>query len=169
MAQGSVGESPTGAMVSVLVFLLSLGAATTAGRHRASVSPVDKVLELMQALYKQVQDEGKAEAEAYKEFACFCKDTQLDKDQEIADGDDNEEDQKATIEQKTAQMQSLDNDIVSLNTDLDDADKSIDTNAVEREEQKKRFEEKHAEVIASVRASGPPLRLSRRPRASWRR
>merc|ERR1719379_1607848 len=150
MAQGSVGESPTGAMVSVLVFLLSLGAATTAGRHRASVSPVDKVLELMQALYKQVQDEGKAEAEAYKEFACFCKDTQLDKDQEIADGDDNEEDQKATIEQKTAQMQSLDNDIVSLNTDLDDADKSIDTNAVEREEQKKKFEEKHAEVIASV-------------------
>merc|ERR1719160_187537 len=108
------------------------------------------VLELMQALYKQVQDEGKAEAEAYKEFACFCKDTQLDKDKEIADGDDNEEDQKATIEQKTAQMQSLDNDIVSLNTDLDDADKSIDTNAVEREEQKKRFEEKHAEVIASV-------------------
>merc|ERR1719379_706284 len=150
MAQGSVGESPTGAMVSVLVFLLSLGAATTAGRQRASVSPVDKVLELMQALYKQVQDEGKAEAEAYKEFACFCKDTQLDKDKEIADGDDNEEDQKATIEQKTAQMQSLDNDIVSLNTDLDDADKSIDTNAVEREGQKKRFEEKHAEVIASV-------------------
>ena len=45
----------------------------------------------------------------------------------------------------------MDNDIVSLNTDLDDADKSIDTNAVEREEQKKRFEEKHAEVIASVR------------------
>merc|ERR1719379_1746910 len=150
MAQGSVGESPTGAMVSVLVFLLSLGAATTAGRQRASVSPVDKVLELMQALYKQVQDEGKAEAEAYKEFACFCKDTQLDKDKEIADGDDNEEDQKATIEQKTAQMESLENDIGSLNTDLDDANKSIDTNAVEREEQKKRFEEKHAEVIASV-------------------
>ena len=55
LASGSVGESPTGAMVSVLVFLLSLGAATTAGRHRASVSPVDKVLELMQALYKQVR------------------------------------------------------------------------------------------------------------------
>merc|ERR1719379_2676436 len=111
MAQGSVGESPTGAMVSVLVFLLSLGAATTAGRHRASVSPVDKVLELMQALYEQVQDEGKAEAETYKEFACFCKDTQLSKDGEINDGDDDEEDEMATIEQKKAEAQSLTNSI----------------------------------------------------------
>ena len=33
---------------------------------------------------------------------------QLDKDKEIADGDDNEDDEKATIEQKTAQMQSVD-------------------------------------------------------------
>ena len=36
---------------------------------------------------------------------------QLDKDKEIADGDDNEEDQKATIEQKTAQMQSVDSQL----------------------------------------------------------
>merc|ERR1719261_1747518 len=138
----------------MLVFVLTLRAAAIAGRAEASmtqrVSPVDKVLELMNALYQQVKDQGKEEAEAYKEFACFCKDTQLDKDKEISDGDDNEDEQLATIEQKTAQMQSLDNDIVSLNTDLDDADKSIDTNAVERDEEKKRFEEKHAEVIASV-------------------
>merc|ERR1719379_3077578 len=150
MAQGSVGESPTGAMVSVLVFLLSLGAATTAGRHRASVSPVDKVLELMQALYKQVQDEGKAEAEAYKEFACFCKDTQLDKDKEISDGDDNEEEQLATIEQKKAEKESLSNDISQLHTDLDDTDVSIEQAAAEREAEKKKFEERHADTIASV-------------------
>ena len=36
---------------------------------------------------------------------------QLDKDKEIADGDDNEDDQKATIEQKTAQMQSVDSQL----------------------------------------------------------
>merc|ERR1719409_582604 len=141
-------------MMSMLVFVLTLRAAATAGRAEASmtqrVSPVDKVLELMNALYQQVKDQGKEEAEAYKEFACFCKDTQLDKDKEISDGDDNEDEQLATIEQKKAEMQSLDNDIVSLNTDLDDSDKAIDNNAVEREEQKKRFEEKHAEVIASV-------------------
>merc|ERR1719379_2576277 len=150
MAQGSVGESPTGAMVSVLVFLLSLGAATTAGRHRASVSPVDKVLELMQALYKQVKDQGKEEAEAYKEFACFCKDTQLDKDKEISDGDDNEDEQLATIEQKKAEKESLSNDISQLHTDLDDTDVSIEQAAAEREAEKKKFEERHADTIASV-------------------
>ena len=42
-------------MVSMLVFLLSLRAAATAGRDEASVSPVEKVLELMNALYQQVR------------------------------------------------------------------------------------------------------------------
>jgi hypothetical protein len=128
-------------MVSLLVFVLSLRAAATAGRDEASVSPVDKVLELMNALYKQVQDEGKAEAETYKEFACFCKDTQMNKDKEINDGDDNEDDQLATIEQKTAESQSLENSIGDLNTNLGDTDKLIDTNAIDREEEKKDFEQ----------------------------
>ena len=134
----------------MLVFLLTLRAAATAGRDEASVSPVDKVLELMNALYAQVKEEGKKEAETYKEFACFCKDTQLAKDGEIKDGDDDEDDKLATIEQKTAQKQSLGNSIGDLNTDLGNSEISIDTNAVEREAEKKEFEEKHAEVLASV-------------------
>jgi hypothetical protein len=137
-------------MVSMLVFLLTLRAAATAGRDEASVSPVDKVLELMNALYAQVKEEGKKEAETYKEFACFCKDTQLAKDGEIKDGDDDEDDKLATIEQKTAQKQSLGNSIGDLNTDLGNADTSIDTNAIDREAEKKEFERKHAEVLASV-------------------
>jgi DNA repair exonuclease SbcCD ATPase subunit len=134
----------------MLVFLLTLRAAATAGRIEGGVSPVDKVLELMQALYAQVKEQGKAEAEAYKEFACFCKDTQLDKDKEINDGDDTENDQYATIEQKTAEKQSLGNSIEELHTDLDDADKSIDQAAIDRENEKKEFETKHADVVASV-------------------
>merc|ERR1719453_3019968 len=104
----------------------------------------------MNALYAQVQDEGKAEAEAYKAFACFCKDTQLSKDTEIKDGDDNEDEELATIEQKKAESQSLTNSIGELHTDLGNTDTSIDTNAIEREEEKKEFERKHAEVVASV-------------------
>jgi hypothetical protein len=137
-------------MVSMLVFLLTLRAAATAGRDEASVSPVDKVLELMQALYQQVKDEGKAEAETYKEFACFCKDTQLSKDGEINDGDDDETDHVATIEQKTAKTKSLTNSISDLHTDVANTDTTIENNAVEREEEKKDFERKHAETLASV-------------------
>jgi hypothetical protein len=138
----------------MLVFVLTLRAAATAGRAEASmtqhVSPVDKVLELMNALYQQVKDQGKDEAEAYKEFACFCKDTQLGKDKEINDGDDNEDEQLATIEQKTAEKESLSNDIGQLHTDLDDTDVSIEQAAAEREAEKKKFEERHADTIASV-------------------
>jgi chromosome segregation ATPase len=44
----------------------------------------------------------------------------------------------------------LGNSITQLNTDLGNADTSIETNAVDREAERKKFEEKHAEVLASV-------------------
>jgi len=38
-------------------------------------SPMEKVLLLLEDLKAQVEGEGTAEATAYEEYACFCKDT----------------------------------------------------------------------------------------------
>jgi len=133
-----------------LVLALALRAAAAAGRDEELVSPVDKVLELMNSLYAQVEDEGKAEAASYKEFACFCRDTQLAKDKAIKDGDDTESDQLATIEQMTAKEGSLSQQIVELNTDLDNAEKSLVDAGNERAEQKAKYEKKHTDTVNSV-------------------
>jgi len=133
-----------------LVLALALRAAAAAGRDEELVSPVDKVLELMNSLYAQVEEEGKAEAASYKEFACFCRDTQLAKDKAIKDGNDNESDQLATIEQMTAREGSLSQQIVDLNTDLDNAEKSLVDAGNERAEQKAKYEKKHTDTVNSV-------------------
>lgn len=50
--------------------LASLLVATSAGEN-----PVSKVIKLLEDLKKEVQEDGKKEAESYNKFACFCKDT----------------------------------------------------------------------------------------------
>jgi len=141
---------PLHSAMYALVLALALRAAAAAGRDEELVSPVDKVLELMNSLYAQVEEEGKAEAASYKEFACFCRDTQLAKDKAIKDGNDNESDQLATIEQMTAREGSLSQQIVDLNTDLDNAEKSLVDAGNERAEQKAKYEKKHTDTVNSV-------------------
>jgi len=138
---------PFGAM---WVLILALRAAAAAGRDEESVSPVEKVLELMNSLYAQVEDEGKEEAATYKKFACFCKDTQLSKDKAIKDGNDNESDQLATIEQMTAKEASLTQSITDLNTDLDNGEQSLIDATNERAEEKAKYDKKHTDCINSV-------------------
>jgi len=133
-----------------LVLVLALRAAAAAERDEESVSPVDKVLELMNSLYAQVEEEGKEEAANYKKFACFCKDTQLAKDKSIKDGDDNESDQLATIEQMTAKEGSLVQAIADLNTDLDNAEQSLIDATNERAEERAKYEKKHTDTVNSV-------------------
>jgi len=132
------------------VLILALRAAAAAGRDEESVSPVEKVLELMNSLYAQVEDEGKEEAATYKKFACFCKDTQLSKDKAIKDGNDNESDQLATIEQMTAKEASLTQSITDLNTDLDNGEQSLIDATNERAEEKAKYDKKHTDCINSV-------------------
>ena len=104
----------------------------------------------MNSLYAQVEDEGKEEAATYKKFACFCKDTQLSKDKAIKDGNDNESDQLATIEQMTAKEASLTQSITDLNTDLDNGEQSLIDATNERAEEKAKYDKKHTDCINSV-------------------
>jgi len=145
--KGLFASHPFGAM---WVLILALRAAAAAGRDEESVSPVEKVLELMNSLYAQVEDEGKEEAATYKKFACFCKDTQLSKDKAIKDGNDNESDQLATIEQMNAKEASLTQSITDLNNDLDNGEQSLIDATNERAEQKAKYDKKHTDTVNSV-------------------
>merc|ERR1719506_1716436 len=89
------------------------------GRAGVSVSPVAKVLQLLQNLENQVQQEGAAEAATYKEFSCFCKDKQLEKDALIKSKTSSDDSLTADITQLTAQKETLESDLYDLNADLD--------------------------------------------------
>merc|ERR1719408_1121247 len=66
-----------------------------------TVTPIDKVIDLIEGMKKEVEKDGSAEAKAYDEFACFCKDTTLKKSDSVKKGHDKINDLSADIADKT--------------------------------------------------------------------
>jgi len=67
-----------------------------------SVSPVEKVIQLLEDLKSEVVAEGTNEATTYDAFACFCKTTTEEKSTSVTGGQDNIESLSADIAAKTA-------------------------------------------------------------------
>merc|ERR1719446_1933219 len=75
------------------------------------VTPIDKVITLIEGMRDEVAADGKTEAAAYDKFACFCKDTTDKKSTSVKDGNDNINKLSANIADKT---QERTNDITEL-------------------------------------------------------
>jgi len=67
-----------------------------------SVTPIEKVITLLEDLKTKVEDEGKEEAKTYDKFACFCKETTKDKSGEITKSQDAIDELSASIEEGVA-------------------------------------------------------------------
>merc|ERR1719163_1200801 len=70
-----------------------------------TVTPVEKVIQLLEDLKAEVVASGEAEAKTYEEYACFCKDTTGTKSDSITSGQDNIESLSAEIGAKTAEKE----------------------------------------------------------------
>jgi len=71
------------------------------GAAAMEVTPIDKVITLIQGMKDDVEKEGKAEAGTYGKFACFCKTTTMAKSTSVKDGNDKIDSLSADIADKT--------------------------------------------------------------------
>jgi len=78
---------------SVIGFTLLAGA--------SAVTPIEKVISLVEGLRDEVVSDGKKEAKAYDKFACFCRDTTLRKSKSVKKGNDSINRLSANIADKT--------------------------------------------------------------------
>merc|ERR1719421_187550 len=100
-------------MVHRAIFLLQLlayanvsnAAAPALFQTSSTVTPVEKVIQLLEDLKAEVVESGKAEANTYNEYACFCKETTAKKSDSITSGQDNIESLSAEIGAKTAEKE----------------------------------------------------------------
>eukprot|EP00746_Dinoflagellata_sp_MGD_P157937 gnl/MRDRNA2_/MRDRNA2_86352_c0_seq17.p1 gnl/MRDRNA2_/MRDRNA2_86352_c0~~gnl/MRDRNA2_/MRDRNA2_86352_c0_seq17.p1 ORF type:complete len:711 (-),score=259.87 gnl/MRDRNA2_/MRDRNA2_86352_c0_seq17:74-2206(-) len=116
----------------------------------SDVSPVEKVVTMLEDLQTQVVVEGKAEAKTYDKFACFCKDMTAEKTDAINAGTDKSADLSALIEQLTNDRSEADDDIADLNKKIDELDKSMKENKEKRAAEKATFDALHAELTKGI-------------------
>merc|ERR1719214_542183 len=77
----------------------------------ADVTPVEKVITLLEELKEEVEASGKAEASTYDTFACFCKDTSKEKEDAIKEEQDNWDGFSATFDEQTGISATLAHEI----------------------------------------------------------
>jgi hypothetical protein len=126
----------------VAVLLLLVEGRADSRRATVDVTPMAKVVELLNNLQTQVQTEGTAEAESYDKFACFCKDTTAEK----ADSINTKED---SAEQLGAEQARLDASVGQLKADIGKLNTDIDTMTIELKKMTDLREQEHADYLVT--------------------
>jgi hypothetical protein len=102
--------------------------------HAAQITPVESVINLLEKLEKQTMEEGKAEAEGYDKFACFCKEQADEKLYSITKAGQKIELLTAEIKSLTGDITGLNQEIASLNTEISDLQGTCDAEQKARDD-----------------------------------
>merc|ERR1719450_1303574 len=124
-----------------LLALLILGAS-----QAAEVSPVEKVITLLEDLKTETEDEGKAEAETYGTFACFCEETTKEKSDAIKTEQDNIDEFAATLEEQTGISNAKAHETKELEELIGTLDKDMIDITARREKEQAKYEATAADL-----------------------
>lgn len=116
----------------------------------AKVTPIEKVISLLEGMKKEVADDGQAEAKAYEEFACFCKKTTASKSTSVKDGNDKIKSLSADIADKT-QSKAEDSSELAERKDKQEAlFKELDETNVRCAKEKAEYEAEAADLSKAI-------------------
>jgi len=151
-ATGSIGDLPVRIDDALLPVVfpcrLVLLALLVAGS--GAVSPVQKVIELLDENKVKIQTDLDGEEKEMHEYAEFC-DTELEqKTYAIRTAARTIDEIKADIEDATAEIASLGDEITALGTEMASKEKQLDEAELERETGRKTFSKNEGELVESI-------------------
>jgi len=114
------------------------------------VSPVEKVITLLEDLKTESEEAGKKEASTYDTFACFCKDTTIAKSDAIKTEQDNIDEFAATLEEQTGISNAKQAETEELGEMIRTLDKEMTEITARREKEKAKYEATAADLSKAV-------------------
>jgi len=124
--------------------------AVLAGAAAVEVTPVEKVINLIAGMRDEVVADGKKEAAAYNEFACFCKKTTDTKSTSVQKGTKKIGVLSADIADKTQEQADDSSELAQRKQDHEDLNRKLDETTVRCAKQKKEYEAEEADLSQAI-------------------
>merc|ERR1719174_1243410 len=118
---------------------------------QVKISPVQKVVQLIDDMAGKVQKEKDETTKVFEEFAAYCDDTSVEKDYAIKDGKEQMEELTATITDTAAGIESAEAKIEDLSTKISDTEGELSTATALRKKENEAFVEKEKELLETTR------------------
>merc|ERR1719454_2039046 len=116
----------------------------------SDVSPVQKVVELLEECKAKVQKDLDAEGKAMEEYTTFCDDTMSEKAYAIKTAESQIADLNADVEDATASIAELEDEIAALGAEIAGKDREVKEVTVVRKTAHDAFVASEKEMLATV-------------------
>merc|ERR1719183_1424832 len=131
--------------------LLLVVLACPAGASKAKISPVQKIVQMIDEMAGKIQKELDETTADFEEYAKFCDDTSVEKDYAIKDGTEGVEELTATITDTSAGIESAAATIEDLSTKISDTESELSTATALRAAEKESFVKAEKELLETTR------------------
>merc|ERR1719238_2196759 len=118
---------------------------------RNKISPVQKVVQMIDEMAGKVREELDATTADFEEYAKFCDDQSVEKDYAVKDGKEALEELTATITDTNAGIESAAAKIEDLSTKISDTEGELSTANALRKKENDDFVKKEKELLETVR------------------
>jgi len=124
--------------------------ALLAGAAASDVTPIEKVISLIDGMRAEVEADGEAEASAYNEFACFCKKTTADKSGSIQKGTKSIGKLSADIADKTQERTDDSTDLANRKQDHENLNQKLSDEEARYAKEKSAYDLEAADLSQAI-------------------
>ena len=136
----------------VLLGFAAVQAAAVRGKEAASENPIRRIVNLLQAMAKEVEADGEKDEEMHEKYMCYCETNTKTLGTSITDLTDKVPQIEASIEEAVATKAQLEADLAKHKEDREAAKKAIADATAQREKEAGEFASESTEDKANIAA-----------------
>jgi len=130
---------------------------TAAYAVNLSANPIRRVVNMLQAMQKKCEEEGRKEADLYEKFQCYCKSNKGVLVQSIADAETKIAQLETQVSEDTAAKAQLDEELKNHKTDRAEAQQALAGATKIRQKDAATFAKNEADLSTNIKALGKAI------------